>query len=271
MLREHRLESLFGSPAQIAAVIGELTAGGTRLTTLKAVRYAGAPASPQLLANIAEHLSPNVTNLYGSTEAGGMGIFRPDARTDPEILGYPQPDAIVEIVDQAGVPVPAGEEGALRVRTPYMAREYVGDPEATAKAFIDGWFYPGDRARKLDGHLIALAGRESEVINLSGVKVSPVAFDAFLLDHPGVDDAAVFGMTGPNGAEFFAAALVAGPGFDLQALAAALRERFGKERRPTRFFRVARIPRNAMGKVMRAELARMIPDAVSRQVPTADD
>ena len=132
-----------------------------------------------------------------------------------------------------------------------MACEYFKNPEATAKCFKDGWFYPGDRGRLNKNGLLFLTGRQSEIINHGGVKIDPVTIDEHLLAYPGIEDAAAFGFMGKSGFEQVATALVAKEDFDIPALHSGLVKKFGA---PVCFVRVKQIPRNQMGKVVRGQL-----------------
>jgi acyl-CoA synthetase (AMP-forming)/AMP-acid ligase II len=185
----------------------------------------------------------------------GVSLFKitPDQTS---VAGYPHPEARVEIVNEGHEPLPQGKEGLVRIRTPDMVREYYKNPEATAQSFRDGWFYPGDRGRLMRDGLLVLAGRDSELINRGGVKIDPVSIDQFLGDYQGISDAAVFGLENRMGIEDIGAAIVAAENFDMRALQQALLETFGKARSPSVYFKVQHIPRNEMGKVMRAHMSK---------------
>lgn len=256
LLAKYSIACLYGSPVQLAGLVGEVANNKGSLPALKIVRYTGGLASPTLLKNIATHLCAHIVSVYGSTEVSGACLFNPTPDTQSSVAGYLFPDAQLEIVNELQEPLLQGEEGLIRVKTPYMVHEYYKNPEATARSFRDGWFYPGDRGCLMANGLIVLAGRDSEVINSGGVKIDPAAIDQFLVDQPGVADAAVFGLENKMGLQDIAAAIVVAEDFDIKALQQRVLERFGATRSPSVFFKVRQISRNHMGKIMRAHMSK---------------
>lgn len=249
-------DGIFGSPLQIGGLVKRLAANGRRLQGVRIVRFVGATAGPQLIESVAKLITPNILNLYGSTEAGAMGARRCSPGQDPALVGVPDPRAQIQIVGDDDQPLPAGTEGRVRLRTPLMVQSYLGDVEASRQSFRGGWFYPGDRGYFTQDGMLALAGREGEVLNRGGIKFNAAVQDEFIASFAGVKDAAVFVTTGAGAAAGVAAALVADEGFDMRALRQALAERFGAATAPSAFMKLQKIPRTANGKVQRAQLAR---------------
>jgi acyl-CoA synthetase (AMP-forming)/AMP-acid ligase II len=133
-----------------------------------------------------------------------------------------------------------------------MGKGYFRDH--SSKSFQDGWFFPGDLGYFTETGGLMLSGRDGERINRGGVKIDPVVLDQFLLDCPGVEDAAVFEDVGQADRPRLAAVVVASPGVLLEPLREAIQRKFGVARSPSLFTKVDAIPRNAMGKVSRQEL-----------------
>ncbi len=249
------VRSLVGSPIQLADVAQRLQALSQRLPALAVVRSGGAPLSAELLELLQRQLCPNLISVYGSTEVGGVTMTSlAGHRGAVGHAGCTIPGAEVEVVDDEGRVLGAGAEGILRTRSSSMSHGYYRDPEQTVQSFRDGWFYPGDRGRlQADGSLV-LAGREAEVINCGGVKIDPFHVDQLMGGFPGVVEAAAFGLPDERGVVRMAVAVVAAPGFDQGALHARLVAHLGEARAPQVYFRVARLARNDMGKVLRAAL-----------------
>lgn len=263
LLNQFQVGFLAGSPAQLAGLIDRLQKKSIRLTSLKAVRYGGGAASARLIGNIQSRLCPNVVDTYSSTEAGNTcACLAHTARDITGAAGYPLPEVELQVVDEQGAQLGFDQEGAVRVKTPYMVHEYFNNPEKTMESFRDGWFYPGDRGKILKDGLLVLCGRESELINRGGIKVDPGAIDHLICDFEGVEDAAVFGVENSSGIKELCAALVTTDQFRIRPLKESLLQRLGRDRTPGLFFRVKQIPRNQMGKPLRLELARMFEEAV---------
>lgn len=154
-----------------------------------------------------------------------------------------------------GPPVAQGEEGAVRVRTPYMVAEYFENPAETAKSFLDGWFYTGDLGFiDAQGRLV-LSGRKQDVINRGGVKINPFRIDACLQALHGVEDAAAFSFEMESGEIGIGAAIVANELIDTEEIRQKAMKILGQLASPEVVFKTDSIPRNQMGKIVRREIA----------------
>lgn len=251
---EQGVRTLKGSPQQVAAVVDELDAQNRTLPDIQVVVVAGTVMPPDLAAR-ARRATEGCTIVvnYGSTEAGA-GTSRVYTSDDPFDAGHAGPGTRLEIVDDDDHVVPDGTEGRIRLRSFGMVHEYLGDPEASARAFRDGWFYPGDLGViRPDGGL-TLTGRESEVLNAGGVKIDPSRLDHAALAHPGVLDACSFEYDGAAGVRRIGLALVATEDADIPGVVAALSAEFGVAS-PALVAKLEAIPRTATGKPKRRELA----------------
>ncbi|NYF09486.1 acyl-coenzyme A synthetase/AMP-(fatty) acid ligase [Leifsonia sp. AK011] len=254
MIDKHQVKTLKGSPAQAVAIIDALEAQGRTLPSVQMAMLAGTvmpPAATERARRAFEGCL--VLTSYGSTEAGGA-TTRAYESDDPFDVGHVDQGSIVEVVDDDGSPVPTGTVGAIRHRSPGMAEGYLGNPEASAEVFRDGWFYPGDRGYFREDGGLTLAGRDSEVLNAGGVKFDPNVLDHAAQEHPGVLDAASFAFTSASGLLQVGIALVTTDDADAPALVERLKAQFGPAA-PTLVARVDEIPRGRTGKPLRRELA----------------
>ena len=121
-------------------------------------------------------------------------------------LGWPS--HAIEVVDEDGRPLPPGSIGEVRVRSPFAAREYVGDPDTTSRAHRDGWFHLGDTGHLDADGFLYLAGRVDDRINVGGNKLYPFEIEEALLSHPDVADAAAVGIPSARHQEVPVAAVV---------------------------------------------------------------
>jgi acyl-CoA synthetase (AMP-forming)/AMP-acid ligase II len=223
----------------------------------------GSPVAQQIMERARRRLSRRTGMVYGSTETGSVTIDMEEREVFiPHCVGYVVPQVEAEVVDDHDVPVPPVTEGHVRIRADYIASEYVGDPEATARHFRDGWFYPGDLGVFSPQGLLVITGRTIDLFNFGGVKIAPIILEEVALACPGVTDTGACKLTDAQG-ELAVVAVTTGEGYDPAALARALKERFGK-------FRIAiavldAIPRNRMGKIERRALA----EAVTAATETA--
>lgn len=141
--------------------------------------------------------SPTYEYTWGAVELHGVATFGNRIPVyEPGFVGMPIHDAITVIRDvDTGEPLPVGEVGEITVNHPAMCEGYHKNPEKTAAAFRDGFFYTSDLGRLTDeGHLYYL-GRTREMIRVGGEHVAPRAIERLIETHPAVDSAGVVGVT----------------------------------------------------------------------------
>jgi acyl-coenzyme A synthetase/AMP-(fatty) acid ligase len=172
----------------------------------------------------------------------------------PGAVGYILPGIIVQAVDGRGQPAAPGADGAIRIRGPYNAKEYMGDPEESQKVFRDGWFYPGDIGSIGPDGLLIISGREKSVLSVGGHKVTPELIEDLLLSFDGVEQAGVFPVVNSVGLEEVHAAIVARAEVDERQLFLHCQQGLPDHLVPRRFIKVEALPRNDMGKINRARL-----------------
>ena len=137
---------------------------------------------------------------------------------------------------------------------PGFARSYLDDPAATARAFRDGWYYPGDLGFLAPEGALFLKGRADDLINYDGTKIYPADIELALQQHPAVAEAAAFPVLVDGFRQRpVAAVLLKAPATPDELLAFG-RERLGM-RSPRDVHIVHEFPRNAVGKVLKRELA----------------
>ncbi|HEX3071022.1 MAG TPA: acyl-CoA synthetase [Thermoanaerobaculia bacterium] len=160
-------------------------------------------------------------------------------------VGFPLPGISVRI-----------EDDELLVRGPNVFAGYWRRPDATAAAFIDGWFRTGDLASRSDDGYYTLLGRKSDLIISGGFNIYPREIEELLLEQPGVSEAAVAGAPDELRGEVPVAFIMSNDSFDESALERVCREQLASFKVPRRFVRVDSIPRTALGKVQKHLLPR---------------
>jgi acyl-coenzyme A synthetase/AMP-(fatty) acid ligase len=219
------------------------------------LRLSGARVPGPLRAELQARLTRQVIVNLASTECGAMTLAGPDDHAvHPDTVGRPAQGVDLVVVDDDNQPCPVGEPGQLRIRSTACVDGYIADPEATARAFRDGYFFPGDMGYFLpDGSLVHL-GRADDMMNLGSIKIFPAEIEAVAQDFPGVAECAAFAVRSPSMGDIPVLAVVAGAGIDADALLAQCRGRLGL-RAPRKILVLRALPRNAQGKVLRRELA----------------
>ena len=196
---------------------------------------------------------------YGMTEIG-MALSNPyRGERVPGSVGNPLPGVETRLVDEDDVPVKLGEAGEIQVRGPNVFLEYWERPEDTAKAYTpDGWFRSGDTAVIRDGRYRILGRSSVDILKTGGEKVSALEIEEVLLGHEAVSEAAVVGIDDPEWGQRVVALVVARNPVDSETLRLWVKERLAPHKVPKEFHFTDAIPRNALGKTLKPEVARMI-------------
>lgn len=236
---------------------GPLSFEGVRLFT-----SGSAPLPPTIHARFLDRFGHAILERYGMTEIGIVTANPYDDRR-PGSIGKPLRGNRARIVDPETQRVlPDGEIGELQIQGPSLFLGYRGLPEQTEAATAGGWMHTGDLGhRDPDGYLY-LVGRRADLVLCGGLNVYPAEVEAALLQHPGVEVAAVVGVPDPDLGEIPVAAVVGTPG-EL-SLSEWLRDRLAAYKIPRRFTWLDALPRNAMGKVLKRQLRGMLTTAHDR-------
>lgn len=243
--------------------------GGSRRLRLM---VSGSAALPVRMLEEWERITGHrLLERYGMTEIG-MALSNPlDGERRPGTVGQPLPGVLVRLTDEAGLDVPDGTPGEIRVRTPGLFSEYWDRPEETERAFADGWFRTGDLAVVEDGCYRILGRMSTDILKTGGYKVSALEIEEALREHPDIAECAVVGLPDPEWGERVAAAVVlrptvppsghgypepAGPALSLEDLRNWARSRLAPYKLPARLIVLPALPRNALGKVVKSEIVR---------------
>ncbi len=212
-------------------------------------------------ARIAHATGRGVLERYGLTETLINTAVRAAEGPSPGSVGPALDGVELRLVDDARAPMDVWDGatlGEVAVRGPNVFAGYLNRPDATAAVRdAEGWFYTGDLAtRDTLGALRIVGRRATDLIKTGGYKVGAGEVEGCLLEHPAVREAAVVGVADEDLGERIVAFVALAPG--AEATAAALAEhvtaRLAPHKRPRRVVFVDALPRNAMGKVLKAAL-----------------
>lgn len=234
-------------PAVWRRVLGEIDTGGSA-RALSSLRFADTGTSatpPELLEAMAAHLpAARLRVFYGSTEAGTVcGLDHDDMARKPGSCGVPA----------SGVELRLAGDGEIQVKSTTLFDGYLDDPEATQRAFTDGWYRTGDLGELDDDGFLTIVGRTGELIRTGGESVAAGEVEAVLRDLGSVSDVVVVGVPDATWGEVVCAVVVAaGAPPALAEVRAHCAERLASYKHPRRVEVVDAIPRTAAtGQVQR--------------------
>ncbi|MDX2221720.1 MAG: class I adenylate-forming enzyme family protein [Rhodospirillaceae bacterium] len=220
-----------------------------------------APLSQAMKERIVAYFGPGkLHELYASTEAGlGCNIRPADQLRKVQCVGLPFPGVFIRISRDDGTDCAPDEIGELFCRSPYLFSGYWNRPDETAAAWKDGWVTVGDLARRDTEGYVYIVGRKKDMVITGGVNVYPREVEEVLHKHPAIAEAAVVGVPDAKWGERLKAFIVPKPGARVGAddVAAFCAGKLASYKIPKDVAVIAALPRNANGKVIKAELARL--------------
>jgi malonyl-CoA/methylmalonyl-CoA synthetase len=256
---------LFAVPAIYERLLGTEGIDAADLATLRLAVSGSAPLPPSLAERWAALAGQPPLERYGTTESGLDISNLYDGPRRPGAVGLPLPGVELAIADEAGGELPGGDVGEILLRGPQVFGGYRGAPDATAAAFHPGgWFRTGDLGRiaPADGYL-EITGRAKDLIISGGMNIYPREVELALEAAHGIARAAVVGMPSERWGEEVAAVVVPvdAAAIDIDEIRSTLETSLAPYKRPKRIVVVDELPVNHMGKVVTAEVARLIEQA----------
>jgi malonyl-CoA/methylmalonyl-CoA synthetase len=215
-----------------------------------------APLLAEVHDRFAAMTGQRILERYGMTETGMITSNPYDGERVAGTVGYALPGEDVRIRDGDQDAAP-GEPGVLEVRGPNVFAGYWRQPEKAAEEFREGGFFvTGDIATMASDGRITLVGRAKDLIIAGGLNIYPKEIEEAIDALPQVDESAVIGVHHPDLGEGVVAVVVPqkGASLDPEAMLVSLEGQLARFKRPRHIAIVAALPRNAMGKVQKAEL-----------------
>ena len=254
-VERHGITHANANPTILAWLAAHAAEAGRRLAGLKMLGCTGSTLDAEAKRELLARVTPNLFEKYGTVTTGVMTVARPeDIARRPASVGRPEFGVTLEVVDDAGQPVPAGTVGAVRCRSPQAAEPLDRDGGA-ADGFAGSWL-TDDRGRLDEEGYLYLAGRSASLIIRAGVNIYAEELEAVIRSHAGVSEVAVLGRpAGDLGEEPVALVVPRHPAACSDAdLMAHCRRLLSGNRTPAEIFFVEDLPRALAGKVKRAAL-----------------
>ncbi len=263
-IERERVNLAGGVPTIAWQLIEHPLRGNYDLSSLESVSYGGAPSAPELVRRIREAF-PNSApgNGWGMTETSATATSHgaEDYDRRPDSCGPAVAVTDLKIMSLEGDrELPIGEVGELWCRGPQVVVGYWNNPEATAQTFIEGWVKTGDLARLDDEGFCYIIDRAKDMLIRGGENIYCIEVENVLFDHPAVMDAALVGIPHKTLGEEPGAVVTLKPGAEASEdeLRAFVAERLAAFKTPVRvLFCPEVLPRNANGKILKAELKRL--------------
>ena len=260
LMAEQGVRNVFLPPTALRLLrAANVPAGQVRL---RSMMTGGEALGSDIVDWVRETFGTTPHEVYGQTECNL--VIATNSRLfplRPGSMGKAVPGHVVDIVDESGSVLPAGQEGMIGVRRPdpIMLLEYWRNPDATAAKFAGEYLLTGDLARKDEEGYFWYSGRADDVITSAGYRIGPTEIEDCLMRHPKVARAAVVGIPDPVRTEAIKAWIVLRPGETpspalVEDIQAFVRTRLAAYEYPRHVAFIDELPTTITGKVLRREL-----------------
>jgi long-chain acyl-CoA synthetase len=261
LIEAERVTAFVGVPTQSWDMLESPAFSKYDTSSLATIGGGGAPAPVKLVERVENAFARGRPNIgYGMTEtnAFGPGNTGDDYVSHPSSTGRATfPTLDVDIRDEYSGPVPVGSRGEIWMKGPNLFRGYWNKPDATAEVLVDGWLATGALGRiDVDGFLY-IEDRAKDMVIRAGENVYCAEVESAIYEHPGIYEAAVFGVPHERLGEEVACVINRRPDsrFDALELQQFLAGKLSAFKIPSRIaFSDDRLPRNPSGKVLKREL-----------------
>jgi len=256
-----RITKMFAVPAVLGAILEHLEREPANLTSLTELLYGASPIPLDILRrSMGAFPNAGFIQCYGATETSGTVVYLPpedhDVAGNARMLGCgkPFPGNEIRILDAAGNTLSAGAVGEVAIRSVSNMIGYHRNPDATAKAMIDGWYHTGDAGfLDADGYL-TIHDRVKDMIVSGAENIYPAEVENALHEHPAVADCAVIGVPDARWGEAVKAIVVKKAEVTADEIMAFAKSRIAGFKVPKSVDFVDALPRNASGKILKKEL-----------------
>ena len=257
--------ALYGVPTMFIALVNHPALDAARLGSLRTGIMAGSTCPLATMREVMSRLNmTEVTIGYGMTETSPLTT---QTATDDPVeyrvgsVGRVHPHAEAKVIGPDGAVLPCGEQGEYCARGYAVMRGYWDEPQRTAEAIdADGWMHSGDLATIDENGYVRITGRIKDTIIRGGENISPREIEEFLLDHPDIADAQVFGVADARFGEEVCAWVIARPGASVtpDAVLAHCRGRIAHYKVPRHVRVVTAFAMTVTGKAQKFEMRRMM-------------
>jgi acyl-CoA synthetase (AMP-forming)/AMP-acid ligase II len=270
-ISRYRTTSIFLVSGMLQLIFDRVPLDELDLGSLRRIAYGGMPMARPFYLRMDEvfrkKLGKELVHLYGLTEGGTAGTLLPPDRHE-EAVGRAGRHGLsigtqgfkewigVRVLDEQDRDVPPGETGEICLKAPSVMDRYVNEEEATAAALRGGWLHTGDMGMFDAAGYLYFVDRKKQIIRRGGINISSAEIEGVIAQHPAVEEVAVIPRPNPVLGEEVKAvvALKEGRAASAEEIIEFAKKDLADYKVPVEVQFLDRLPRNAMGRVMKGIL-----------------
>ena len=258
IVQNYRVTVTMWVPTMLAKLVNDPAVRKYDCSSLKKIWYGSSAISPTTLDAAREIFKAAFYQWYGQTETGMVSVLRPEDHSEhSQFTGREIYNAEIRVVDEYMNDTPVGEVGEIvTVQKGLGMIGYYNMPQATEKAVRDGWIHTEDLARVEEGGYFTIVDRLRDMIISGAENIYPKEIEDIIATHPGVLEAAVFGIPDDMWGEVVCASVVPkqGASLDEKEIIEFCASRMAGFKKPKRVEFRDDLPKNAAGKVTKNPL-----------------
>ncbi|MCM2272290.1 MAG: acyl--CoA ligase [candidate division Zixibacteria bacterium] len=248
-LADPRTKVFLGVPSMYQALVD---AAGIvpDLSHIKYLLSCTAPLNPSLIQAFREKFGLSICQHYGSSETGGATIHDPSQVAAHEhAVGRAMSGVTIALVNKSGQHVPAGDDGEVVVSSDAVSPGYIIGAPSDRQVLTGGKYHTSDLGHLSPDGFLTLKGRIDQLVNIGGLKVSPLEVQQVLELHPSVREVAVLGIRDAQGSETLVAVVSLKTLESESVLLEHCRRLLAEYKVPRRITIMADLPRGGTGKI----------------------
>lgn len=197
-----------------------------------------------------------IYEAFGMSECSTFISGSPTHPAPDGASGYPQTGRRVAILKSDGTPAAHDTPGILAIHTedPGLMLGYLDQPAETAAKRVNEWFLTGDTCQMAEDGAITYLGRDDDMLNAGGFRVSPLEVEAALTSHPDIHEAAAVEVSVKADTTVIAAFYTSDKPLDLTDLQTYAKTRLARYKIPRIFVQIDTLPKGANGKLLRRSI-----------------
>lgn len=198
--------------------------------------------------------------IYGATETAPFAIYQTVSNAMKTVGSIGQVGSVCEakLMGPEGKEVAVNEPGEILIKGPNILKEYWKNNDLTREMIVDGWFKTGDVAYKDESGSYWFSDRIKHIIISGGENIYPAEIERVLRGLPDIIEVSVVGVEHPKWGETPVAVYSGNREINAAEFKAFLEGKIARYKMPSRFIRVDALPRNAMGKIVAADVRKVI-------------